>query len=202
MYRLIAIPIVCFVFSISALATEEAEDVDDVDIQFQLSGPVHSSSAPGLEDIPPEVLDKLSAEQIADILQAREDSRIALAGIDSAVAELVPILVPFGFFLSILLGLTATLVARYRKHGQLHQTLRLMIEKGADIPPELIAPAAAPYSDLRRGLILIGAGAALLILVGLVFGFETGSWAVGLIPTFIGAGYLIIWRISRRSESS
>ena len=77
-----------------------------------------------------------------------------------------------------------------------------MIEKGADIPPELIAPPAAPYADLRRGIVLIGAGLSLLILVGLVFGFETGGWAVGLIPAFIGAGYLIIWRISKRSESS
>jgi hypothetical protein len=98
--------------------------------------------------------------------------------------------------------LVATLLLRYRKHAQLQDTLRLMIEKGADIPPELIAPPAAPYGDLRRGLILVGAGLALLILVGLVFGFETGSWAVGLIPSFIGAGYLIVWRISRRAESS
>jgi hypothetical protein len=62
-------------------------------------------------------------------------------------------------------------------------------------------PPAAPYGDLRRGLVLVGAGLSLLILVGLVFGFGTGSWAVGLIPAFIGAGYLIVWQISRRTES-
>jgi hypothetical protein len=113
----------------------------------------------------------------------------------------VQILVPLGFFLTILLGLTATLLLRYRKHAQLQETLRLMIEKGADIPPELIAPPVAPYGDLRRGVVLVGAGLSLVILVGLVWGFASGAWAVGLIPAFIGAGYLFIWRLSQRTEN-
>jgi len=204
MYRLNAILFVCLALSIPALATDEGEDVDDIDIRFQLSGPPPEAlpTVQGLEDLPPEVLEKLDSNQIAEILQAREDTKIALASVYGPASGLVPNLVPLVFFLAILLGLVATLIARYRKHAQLQDTLRLMIEKGADIPPELIAPPAAPYGDLRRGLILVGAGLALLILVGLVFGFETGSWAVGLIPAFIGAGYLIVWRISRKAESS
>lgn len=204
MYRLSAILFVCLALSIPALATDEAEDVDDVDIRFQLSGPPPEAlpTVQGLEDLPPEVLAKLDSNQIAEILQAREDTKIALASAYSPATSLVPHLVPLAFFLTILLGLVATLLLRDRKHAQLQDTLRLMIEKGADIPPELIAPPAAPYGDLRRGIVLVGAGLALLILVGLVFGFETGSWAVGLIPAFIGAGYLVVWRISRRAESS
>jgi hypothetical protein len=124
-----------------------------------------------------------------------------MGNVGSVDGDLVAILVPLGFFLTILLGLTATLVLRYRKHSQLQQTLRLMIEKGADIPPELIAPPVPPYRDLRRGVILAGVGLSLAIFIGLVKGFAGGEWAVGLIPAFIGAGYLIVWRLSQRSES-
>jgi len=202
MYRLSAIALLCLAFSIPALATDEAENVEDVDVSFELGTPSEASpEVQGLEDLPPEVLERIDSEQIAEILESREDSRVALAALNSPASYLVPFGVPFAFFLTILVSLTAALVFRHRKHAQLQETLRLMIEKGADIPPELIAPPAAPYGDLRRGLVLVGAGLSLLILVGLVFGFGTGSWAVGLIPAFIGAGYLIVWRISRRTES-
>ncbi len=76
-----------------------------------------------------------------------------------------------------------------------------MIEKGSDIPPELFAPPISAHSDLRRGLVLVGVGLSLLILIGMVEGFSDGSWAVGLIPTFIGAAYLIVWRFSQRAEN-
>jgi hypothetical protein len=33
-------------------------------------------------------------------------------------------------------------------------------------------------------------------------GFGSGSWALGLIPLFIGAGYLIVWRYSQQAESN
>jgi uncharacterized membrane protein YeaQ/YmgE (transglycosylase-associated protein family) len=159
------------------------------------------SEVPDLADLPPELLERLDPDQIAEILASRDETEVELAALTSPASYLVPFGVPLALFLTILVGLIAALVLRYRKHAQLQETLRLMIEKGADIPPELIAPPAAPYSDLRRGLVLVGAGLSLLILVGLVFGFDTGSWAVGLIPAFIGAGYLIVWRISRRTES-
>jgi len=202
MYRLSAITLLCLALSIPALATDEAEDVEDVDISFQLWDSSEASPpVQGLEDLPPELLERIDSEQIAEILESREESRVALAGLNSPASYLVPFGVPLALFLTILAGLTAALVFRYRKHAQLQQTLRLMIEKGTDIPPELIAPRAAPYGDLRRGLVLVGAGLSLLILVGLVFGFDTGSWAVGLIPAFIGVGYLVVWRISRRTES-
>jgi hypothetical protein len=202
MARLSAILLFCLAFSVPALATDEAGAPAD-----EPADPVESIPAPALpavpelEDLPPEVLEKLDAEQIADILAAREETKVVEAVFEKSPTDLVAILVPLGFFLAILLGLIATLVLRYRKHARLQETLRLMIEKGADIPPELIAPPVPPYGDLRRGVILIGAGLSLVILVGLVWGFASGAWAVGLIPAFIGAGYLFIWRLSRRAES-
>ncbi len=114
----------------------------------------------------------------------------------------VEIAVPLAFLLTILLVVMSTLALRYRKHAQIQETLRLMIEKGNEIPPELLTPPMSQYSDLRRGLILLGAGLSLSILVGLTQGFGNGSWAIGLVPAFIGAGYLIVWRYSQRDETT
>jgi hypothetical protein len=121
---------------------------------------------------------------------------------ESGSFDLVAIVVPTALFLSILLGVFSTHMLRIRKQAQLHQTLRVMIEKGTDIPPELFAPPNAANSDLRRGLVLVGIGLSLLILIGMVDGFADGSWAVGLIPAFIGAAYLIVWRYSQRAEKT
>ena len=111
-------------------------------------------------------------------------------------------MVPVAFFLTILLVVISTLVLRYRRHAQTQETLRLMIEKGAEIPPELLTPPVSRYGDLRRGLVLVGAGLSVSIVIGLMNGIGTGSWALGLIPLFIGAGYLIVWRYSQQAESS
>jgi hypothetical protein len=156
---------------------------------------------PGLEELPAEVLERLEPEEISEILQAREDTAVVRTVFDSVPSGAMLTAVPLAFFLTILLGVVSTLLFRYRKHGQLQETLRLMIEKGADIPPGLITPPLSPYGDLRRGLTLVGAGLSLMIFLGLVVGFDTGVWAVGLIPAFIGAGYLIVWGLSRRAES-
>jgi hypothetical protein len=203
MSRLSAILLFCLAFSVPALATDEAWAPADEPADPMESVPDPALPAvPELEDLPREILEKLDGDQIADILAAREETKLVLGNVGGYHADLVAILVPLGLFLAILLGLIATLVLRYRKHAQLQGTLRLMIEKGADIPPELIAPPVPPYGDLRRGVILIGAGLSLAILVGLVEGFAGGEWAVGLIPAFVGAGYLFVWRLSRRAESS
>jgi hypothetical protein len=204
MTRLSAILLLCLAFSVPALATDEAgappgEPADPVESVPDSALP----AVPELEDLPPEVLEMLDPEQIADILATREETRIALAAVNSAIPpDPVATVAVVGFFLTILLGLMATLVLRYRKHARLQETLQLMIEKGADIPPELIAPPVPPHGDMRRGVVLVGAGLSLMILVGLVWGFASGAWAVGLIPAFIGAGYLFVWRLSRRAETS
>ena len=203
MSRLSAILILCLAFSIPAIAIDEAGAPAESRVSHMESAtaPASPPPIPDLEDLPPEVLEKLDPEQIADLLASREETKVVEAVFDSTTIDLAGVLVPLGFFLTILLGLTATLVFRYRKHGQLQQTLRLMIEKGAEIPPELVTPPVPPYRDLRRGVILVGVGLAVVIFFGFEEGFTGGEWALGLIPGFIGAGYLLIWRISRRAES-
>lgn len=196
MSRLFATALLCVTFCFPALASEAEAIPED-----ELATP--STTAHQLSDLPPEILDKLDEDSIAAILLAREASgMIGGARSGNSAAQQVEIAVPLAFFLTILLVVISTLILRYRRHTQVHETLRLMIEKGTEIPPELLTPSVARYADLRRGLILTGAGSSLAIAIGLIDGFASGSWAVGLIPTFIGVGYLIVWKYSRRAESA
>lgn len=195
MPRLAAIALSCIVFSIPAIALgEEAAPTDEFAAE--------QASDPRLAKLPPEVLNELEPETIAAILAATDAVEALGYAIENDDYDPGGFVVPVTLFLAILLGVVSTHMLRARKQAQLHQTLRLMIEKGTDIPPELFAPPIAAHSDLRRGLMLVGAGLSLLILIGMVEGFSSGSWAVGLIPAFIGAAYLIVWRYSQREENS
>lgn len=195
MSRLCAIAMLCAVVGSPAFASEH-----EVIIEEEQTTP--AAAVPELADLPLEILEKLDPDSIVEILLAREAGGIVDAGIGRSAIQQVEIVVPLALFLTILLVVISTLVLRYRRHAQTQETLRLMIEKGAEIPPELLTPPVSQYGDLRRGLILMGAGLSLAILIGLVEGFGDGSWAVGLVPAFIGAGYLIVWRYSQRTKST
>jgi hypothetical protein len=92
---------------------------------------------------------------------------------------------------------------RRRHNKMLHDTLRLMIEKGAVIPPELLQPPARlnlvrKGNDLRTGLILVGVGLGFLLIKLLDSHANIGS--VGFIPLFIGAAFLISWKVGQNSS--
>lgn len=104
--------------------------------------------------------------------------------------------------LGIILGVMAPvlLVAcilfyKHRKLRMTHETILKLAEKGAAIPPELLAQHSEPRaSDLRRGMVLTLIGVALSIFL-----YEVGApWSIGLIPMFAGLGYLITWKIEGR----
>ena len=70
---------------------------------------------------------------------------------------------------------------------------RRMVEKGLEPPAELLGGGA---SDLRRGLVLVCTGVGLLLAS--VLGGGEGISPAGLIPGFIGVGYLISHRFAIR----
>jgi hypothetical protein len=131
----------------------------------------------------PEVIQKLSGDQLHEILMKKDHDPPAIAG-----------LAVVGFFLSATLTVFGVLFAIYRVYRQRSETLRLMVEKGVQIPPELISPAPRPHQDFRRGLVLSMFGIGLGICLGTIAEHH-GMWTLGLIPLLVGLGYIVASRV-------
>jgi hypothetical protein len=93
----------------------------------------------------------------------------------------------------------------FSKSRMQHRTIRMLAEKGQPIPAELLAPpipAVRQRSDMRRGIVLVMVGIALMICFGAWNDWEGGAWAIGVIPFVIGLGYLLVWKLegAKRNE--
>jgi Domain of unknown function (DUF6249) len=83
---------------------------------------------------------------------------------------------------------------KIRRNERVHQTALLLAEKGQPVPPEIFGGGVRqPDSDLRWGTVLTMLGVALT----LAFSQVGLPWAFGLIPAFMGIGYLIVWALER-----
>ena len=135
---------------------------------------------------------RLTQEQLYALLQDREARRHSQADFDPTTA-----IVSMSFFGCMLTGFLAWLVAAYRRTRQLHETVRLMVEKGADIPQGLLAPVPRRKpSDLRRGIILSTSGLGLTIFLAALPG-ASGAWGVGVTLLLIGVGHMVVWRLQQ-----
>lgn len=114
----------------------------------------------------------------------------------------VAIIVPLAFFLFIFLIIGAIAYFSWRKDQQRHQTLRLMVEKGAQIPADLITRPERKKSDLRRGLVLVATGLGIAIFLAVADQSHTGGWSLGIIPALIGGGYLLAWRLEGKKNGN
>jgi dolichol kinase len=110
------------------------------------------------------------------------------------------ILVPLWLFGSI--AFVAFIVAwfRFRRYKTLHETLRIMAEKGMPIPPELLHPHEQQlrHKSLRGGLVCLGVGIGLM--VWLLFEHH-GHWPLSLIPLLMGVALLVSWAIESRNAA-
>ena len=138
-----------------------------------------------------ELADKLPPDQAAAYLK---NLRV-WSTIGETVQWLAALALPVGI-------VAIVLTFRHRRQKLAHETMRLMIEKGLPVPMELInppPPVRPPKSDLRRGLIwlAIGIGSAIFLLKTFE---DSGLWALGLIPAFIGVAYLLCWVVELARE--
>ena len=94
----------------------------------------------------------------------------------------------------------------HRRTKLAHETVRMMIEKGMPITPELVAelrsrrPHGTGESPTRKsglfpGLVLAGIGTALLVTGS---GHSTGGWIV----LFIGVAFLVTWLVERQHQNN
>ncbi len=119
-------------------------------------------------------------------------------------------LIPIALFASIALIFFIVMYFKQRSRAEMQQTIRLALEKGNELTPEIISrlgePEPSKNRDLRRALIWLA------LAVGLALcGFFVpdpsghalrGTLAGAAFPLAIGVAYMIMWRYGARDESS
>lgn len=108
---------------------------------------------------------------------------------------------PWQITSSALLGLALVLAVAVYGYSRLRiereRTLQKLLDRGAGA--EELARAAgfgAPHrADLRRGLLLLGVGAAWTIVTFFIGG---PAWKLGGAPAAIGIVYLLLWAMNGR----
>lgn len=91
----------------------------------------------------------------------------------------------------------------FSKNRMMHRTVRMMVEKGQEVPAALLAPpppAQRQRSDMRRGVVLVMVGFGLMLFFAAVNDWEGGAWALGIIPFLIGLGYLLVWKLEEKKD--
>jgi len=95
---------------------------------------------------------------------------------------------------------------RYRGRNDMQQTIRLALDKGQELSPELVDrlghPKASKDKDLRLAMIWLAIAAG-LALCGFAVPDPSGNAFRGCLagaafPFAIGVAYLLIWRFSDR----
>lgn len=97
-----------------------------------------------------------------------------------------------------------------RKRNTVHETLRLAIEKGQALSPEMMEKMSLltdpVRADLRRGVLFLAFGAAFAVLAGLVGSEErdalTPMLGVATFPIFIGIAYIGLWAFGREKPAA
>ncbi len=93
---------------------------------------------------------------------------------------------------------------RYKGRNDTQQTIRMAIDKGQELTPELIDrlghPKPAKNRDMRLGVIWLAVAGALGIFSQVVPEEEANTILLGIaaFPLFIGLAYVIIWRFGGR----
>ncbi len=114
------------------------------------------------------------------------------------------ILIPITLFGALVATMWLFSHYNYKKRLTAHETLRLAVEKGQEVSPELVERMSylndPVKSDLRRGILLIAFGVAFICLGGLIPHDEPdafrGMLGVSSFPIILGIAYLGLWRFS------
>ncbi len=158
-----------------------------------------------------EVVKKLDNKDIVEIIKYREKlaQEKELANATMHLPQLTSELTTTIW--SILIGvfiLSLFVIPYYfnlKKAKGRQQIILNLIEKNKDIPAELFAnpqkPQKSTGSDLRKGIILIAFGLSLCIAVFIILKVHSNFWTIGLIPMFIGIGYIISFKLDHSGKN-
>lgn len=109
------------------------------------------------------------------------------------MAMLIPIL---GIVAGIVLGVVA-IMREARANRLRHEERMAAIEKGVELPP-FEERTKRPEAVRKSGLIMTAIGAALVLSLRVVGGWDAGVW--GTIPLFIGIALLVSAKFAQKAE--
>jgi len=157
-----------------------------------------------------EVVKKLDSKEIVEIIKFREklvhDKEMATKfAVDPSkmIGNFIP-LMPIIIFTFILLVLTIPFYFNYKKTKGRQLIINNLIEKGQEIPQELLFPQVkTSRSDLQKGITLISFGLSIcIVLLSIKIPVNLNLWTLGLIPLFIGIGYLVSFKLNKSGRSN
>ena len=170
------------------------------------ASPSSATGAPGtFLGAPKEWLDKVSPEQAYRLMQEKLDAERGGGAPPGWATGLIPV----AFFGAVVVLVWLVLRHRGQQETKRQETARAMIDKGLEIPKELLAPSPRRpdeppgFRDLRRAILLICGGLGFSLFLGVVGIWETEALrgtGIGLIPFFLGLGYFIVWKLGRKGE--
>ena len=117
-------------------------------------------------------------------------------------------LIPIVMFISVAVVLIALFWFRWRARDGMQQTIRMALDKGHELTPEIIDrlghPKESKYKDLRLGIIWLSLAAGVALIAFAIpdpSGHALrGTLAGAALPFAIGLGYLVIYFLTGRGE--
>lgn len=109
----------------------------------------------------------------------------------------VELIVPIVFFASVVAIVMGVVGVRHQTARRRLDLARVMVERGMEPPVDLLGQRVDRYVDLRRGVVLCFLG------VGIVFAgafSRAPEGMLGLIPGFIGLGYLVSYYLMTKGR--
>ena len=117
-------------------------------------------------------------------------------------------LIPIVMFVGLTIVMCTLFWFRFRARSEMQQTIRMALDKGHELTPEIIDrlghPKASKYKDLRLGVIWLALAVG-LALVGVAVPDDSGDALRGCLagaafPVAIGLAYLLLHRITGRGD--
>jgi hypothetical protein len=110
----------------------------------------------------------------------------------------------------LVIGTVSIMVTYFRHKTRMgtEKTIRLALEKGNELSPEMLDRLANPKkgagADVRRGMVSVAVGIGFVILGFMVDDEEAVRPMIGIamFPMFIGFAYLIFWWLGEREQKN
>jgi hypothetical protein len=122
--------------------------------------------------------------------------------------DILALFIPIAFFLLVGIVVWGYFLFRQKSRADLQQTIRLALDKGQELSPELIDRIGEPrpdeLRDLRRGLISFALAIAFAVFGHFIPDDEAGPIFLGIaaFPAMLGIAYILMWKVTSSRNRS